>query len=212
MSKILKSMFGIFIICALFSGAVSANNSVDTVNFQGFLSDTDGTAVTDGMYTMTVSLWDGPDDNNANKLWEETHTPTVSRGLYSISLGASVPFPYTLSFAKQYFLGVSVLGEPLDQLIPLTNTWSAFRAKTAGGRIIKEVSENYSIDDTDDILLASGNVTLTLPEASTVPNRIFTIKKMDTPNTLSIATNASETIDSVNRGNGGDCFGDFQTV
>ena len=50
MSKILKSMFGIFIICALFSGAVSANNTVDSVNFQGFLSDTDSTDVTVGMY------------------------------------------------------------------------------------------------------------------------------------------------------------------
>ena len=122
MSKILKSIVSIFIICAFFSGMASANNSVDTVNFQGFLSDTDGKAVPDGMYSMTVNLWDGPDNETANKVWEETHTPTVSRGLYSISLGASVPFPYTLSFAKQYFLGVSILGEPLYQLIPLTNT------------------------------------------------------------------------------------------
>ena len=199
----LKSMSIVFLLFALFSVTVYAEINQDTVNFQGYLTKSDGEPVTDGSYPMTVSLWDGPVDDTANKVWEESHTPTVVRGIYSIELGSSVSFPYTLSFAQQYYLGVSVSGESLDQLIPLTNTWSAFRAKTSGGRLIKEISSNYTVEDTDDIILASGNITLTMPEASTVPNRIFTIKKMDATNALTIATNASETIDGVNRGSGG---------
>jgi len=202
-AKILKSMLIIFILCALFTVTVYAESNQYAVNFQGFLTNSDGEPVTDGTYPMEISLWDGPDDNTANMVWEETQAPTVSRGIYSISLGSSVAFPYTLSFAKQYYLRVSVEGEPLNKLIPLTNTWSAFRAKTSGGRIIKEVSSNYTIEDTDDIILTSGSISLTMPQASTVPNRIFTIKKMDTTNSLSIETNASETIDGTNRGDGG---------
>jgi len=199
--KLTKSMTMALIVCIHFASLVNASN-LNTVNFQGYLTKSDGEPVTDGSYPMTVSLWDGSDEGTANKVWEESHTPTVSRGIYSLELGSSVSFPYTLSFAQQYYLGVSVAGESLDQLIPLTNTWSAFRAKTSGGRLIKEVSSNYSIDETDDIILASGTTTLTLPQVSTVPNRIFTIKKMDATNALSIETNGSETIDGVNRGSG----------
>ncbi|KPA11792.1 conserved hypothetical protein, secreted, partial [Candidatus Magnetomorum sp. HK-1] len=190
---------------------VCVNSSYATIqshlNFQGFLADSDGVAVTDSTYNMKVSLWDGPDDATANKLWDESHTVTVIRGIYSISLGENEPFPYTLTFATQYYLGVQVSDEPImkqdGKLIPLTSTWTAFRAKTSGGRCVKSIANNYTFTDTDDIVLTSGNITVALPLALTVANRIFTIKKMDDSNTVSVVTSSNETIDGTNRGTGG---------
>ncbi|ETR72854.1 MAG: hypothetical protein OMM_01392 [Candidatus Magnetoglobus multicellularis str. Araruama] len=199
----LQLIFVSIVLCTLLTGVANATSNLNTVNFQGFLTLSDGEPVTDGTYTMTVSLWDGPSNTTDTKVWEENHIVTVSRGIYSISLGDFVAFPNTLSFATQYYLGVSVDDNAIDQLIPLTNTWTAFRAKTAGGRCIREISSNYSITNNDDIIIASGNVRLTLPPTSDVPNRIFTIKKMDSSNMISIETNGSETIDGVNRGSGG---------
>ncbi|KPA10897.1 conserved hypothetical protein, secreted [Candidatus Magnetomorum sp. HK-1] len=199
----LQLFFISLVLCSLLTGVANATSNLNIINFQGFLTLSDGEPVSDGIYTMTVSLWDGPNNTTDTKVWEENHTVTVSRGIYSISLGDSVAFPHTLSFATQYYLGVSVDDNDMDQLIPLTNTWTAFRAKTAGGRCIREISSNYTITNSDDIIVASGNVRLTLPPASDVPNRIFTIKKMDSKNMLSIETNGTETIDFVNRGSGG---------
>ena len=69
------------------------NSSYATIqshlNFQGFLVKSDGEPVTDGTYDLTVSLWDGPDDGTDKKLWDESHSVTVTRGIYSLSLGAN---------------------------------------------------------------------------------------------------------------------------
>jgi hypothetical protein len=190
---------------------VCVNSSYATIqshlNFQGFLVKSDGEPVTDGTYNLTVSLWDGPDDGTANKLWDESHSVTVTRGIYSLSLGANEPFPNTMTFTSQYYLGVQVSDGPIMKqdgaLIPLTSTWTAFRAKTAGGRCIKEKSEDYPITDDDDIILVTGNTTLTLPSASSFNSRIFTIKKLDDSTTVSVKTSSSETIDGTNHGTGG---------
>ena len=187
---------------------VCVNSSYATIqshlNFQGFLVKSDGEPVTDGAYDLTVSLWDGPDDGTANKLWDESHSVTVTRGVYSLSLGANKPFPYTMTFTSQYYLGVQVSDGPIMKqdggLIPLTSTWTAFRAKTSGGRCLRSVSANYTITDDDDIILGSGESTITLPSVSSVANRIFTIRKMDNSNTLYIKTSGSELIDGENRG------------
>ncbi|ETR68720.1 MAG: hypothetical protein OMM_10233, partial [Candidatus Magnetoglobus multicellularis str. Araruama] len=187
---------------------VCVNSSYATIqshlNFQGFLVKSDGEPVTDGTYDLTVSLWDGPDDGTANKLWDESHSVIVTRGVYSLSLGANEPFPNTMTFTSQYYLGVQVADGSImkqgGQMIPLTSTWSAFRAKTSGGRCLRAVSDNYTITDEDDIILGSGKKTITLPSVSSVANRIFTIRKMDSANTLFIKTSASEEIDDVNRG------------
>ncbi|ETR64810.1 MAG: hypothetical protein OMM_15313, partial [Candidatus Magnetoglobus multicellularis str. Araruama] len=106
------------------------------VNFQGFITGSDSEAVTDGNYPITFSLWDG-NNETSNKLWEDTQNIIVERGIYSTALG---PFPYTLTFAEQYYLGIQVNGRDYlkidNQFIPLTSTWTAFRADTSGGRLV----------------------------------------------------------------------------
>jgi len=58
-----------------------------TIHFQGFLTDSNDEAVMDNTYQMTFSLWDDSDDATATKIWEETRSIAVSRGIYSVNLG-----------------------------------------------------------------------------------------------------------------------------
>ena len=172
------------------------------VNFQGFLTGSDNEPVNDGTYSLTFSLWDG-NNETSNKLWNDTQSIIVERGIYSTALG---PFPYTMTFTDQYYLGIQVNGGNYlkidNQFIPLTSTWSAFRADTSGGRLVKSVASDYSISNNDDILLVSGNTTITLPQASNCRGRLFTIKKTDNTNTVSIVSINGETLNNTDISNG----------
>ena len=164
------------------------------------LTDNQNVAVPEDTYTLTFSIWNG-EYTTTTKLWEESHSLFVSKGVYSVMLGSINPFPYTLTFAQPYYLGVQINNEPdyLTQngkLIQLTSTWSAFRAQTCGGKIIRSVSEEYTATSYDDFLFISGNTVLKLPKASSVSGRIFTFKKMDTSNIVRITPSNTDTIDS----------------
>jgi len=131
-------------------------------------------------------------------LWSETQNVQVSLGIYSVALGSSNAFPNTLTFADECYLGVQVGGGDYltigDDLIPLTTTWTAFRSQTSAGRIIKTVSGNYPVTQSDDIIYASGSITITLPSASGCSGKIFTIENVGTE-TVSIQTNGVQTFD-----------------
>jgi sugar lactone lactonase YvrE len=172
-----------------------------TIHFQGFLTDSNDVAVMDNVYTMTFSLWDNSDNENpiAKKLWEETQQISVSRGIYSTNLGETSPFPYTLNFSQQYYLGVQVGNEGImkinGSLIPIVSTWHAFRSDTAGGRNVKSINANYLLDKTDDIILTTGTIMINLRSAADIPEKWYTIKKMDDESTtVSIHTSNGELI------------------
>jgi DNA-binding beta-propeller fold protein YncE len=172
-----------------------------TIHFQGFLTDSNDVAVMDNVYTMTFSLWDNSDNENpiAKKLWEETQQISVSRGIYSTNLGETSPFPYTLNFSQQYYLGVQVGDESImkinGSLIPIVSTWHAFRSDTAGGRNVKTINANYLLDKTDDIILTTGTIMINLRSAADIPEKWYTIKKMDDESTtVSIHTSSGELI------------------
>ncbi|ETR68585.1 MAG: NHL repeat containing protein [Candidatus Magnetoglobus multicellularis str. Araruama] len=197
--KAMKYLFPFICISLFISGTAYADSIQKKIHFQGFLTDSNNVAVLDDTYQMTFSLWDGPNDNTATKLWEETDQISVSRGIYSVNLGETTPFPYTLNFAQQYYLGVKVGSENIMKidgaLIPIVSTWHAFRADTVGGRNIKSVSQHYSIEKTDDIVLVTGDITITLPSAVNVPEKWYSIKKMDDETTtVTVATSNGEQI------------------
>ncbi len=196
LSIVLGVLFGI-----LLTNHAHADAIQKTINFQGFLTDSNNVAVIDNVYTMTFSLWDNSDNDNpaAKKLWEESRDISVSRGIYSTHLGETNPFPYTLNFSQQYYLGVQMGDEGImtlnGSLIPIVSTWHAFRADTAGGRNVKSIGVNYTMDETDDIILVSGDITITLPSAVDVPEKWYTIKKMDDDTTtVVIETNNGQLI------------------
>ena len=156
---------------------------IPMVNFQGFLTNNEGQAVMEGEYQFTFSIWDGEFEESANKLWEENQQLTVSRGMYDVMLGAETPFPYTLSFAQPHYLSVQIdNGDYLKHngsFLPLAMTWTAFRAKTFEGRIVKQVDVDYTMSQADDIVMVKGGITLTLPAPGSFHGRIFSVIKYD---------------------------------
>ena len=190
-------------------------NNIDAIvsneiYFQSILLDSNETVVADGQYTVTFSLWDGEQETD-NKLWVEQHLVSVENGIYVVSLGSIVPFldpdqngdqSDALSFAIPYFLGVTIDNNPIftfDGKFPgLRSVVSAFRTRTSAGNLIKSVNTTYAVTENDDVLLVSGNTTITLPSANNLRGRIFTIKNNDPTNTTSLKTVSSETIDNVN--------------
>jgi hypothetical protein len=171
-----------------------------TVNFQGFLIDQQSEAVADGTYTITFSIWDG-DDESDNKLWQETQNVLVKDGVYSAALATENAFPNTLTFASPYYLGVQFNDVEFlkteGKFIPLTTIAYAFRSQTSGGRLVRHTATNYSLAKGDDIILAEGNIKITLPSSSECADKVFTIINIGN-NTITIETNGSQTIDDDN--------------
>jgi hypothetical protein len=108
-----------------------------TLSYQGILSDTLGTPKPDGMYALTFRLYDAP--SGGTLLWAETQSLQVKRGLFSAVLGSQTPFPSSLTFERQYWLGIQPAGNP--ELLPRIalsavgyslNSLSADSARIAG--------------------------------------------------------------------------------
>jgi len=101
------------------------------INYQGYLTDALGTPIntTVSLVSIKFSIYDAATGGTA--LWAETQDVTVTAGIFSVELGASVPL--NLAFDIPYYLGIKV-GATDAEMTPrklLTSVPYAFRAKTA---------------------------------------------------------------------------------
>jgi hypothetical protein len=88
-----------------------------TISYQGVLTDTQGTAVPDGAYSLTFNLYTAA--TGGSSLWSETQTVPVEQGIFNVVLGAVRPL--NLPFDKPTWLGVTVGdGAELTPRIELT--------------------------------------------------------------------------------------------
>ncbi len=78
------------------------------ISYQGRLTDRDGIPL-EGLYDITFRLYTVSTDGIP--IWEETHNDVeVTNGLYNVILASETPFPPTVDFTRQYWLGVQVEG------------------------------------------------------------------------------------------------------
>ena len=138
------------------------------INFQGFLTNNDGVAVTDGLYDITFSIWDTDTPIDGHLLWKESQQLNVSNGIYNAYLGSVTPFDDpdnngdtsdALTFTQPYYLGIQVKGDSSyitfeGKFLTLSSVGSAFRARTSSGRNVLSINENYIITDGDDFIFA----------------------------------------------------------
>lgn len=94
------------------------------LSHQGYLKDAASVPV-NGSVSLTFKLYNVA--TGGSPLWSETQTVTVSKGIYSVILGAATPF--SLPFNEIYYLGVSVGGGA--ELSPRHQLTSAPYALTA---------------------------------------------------------------------------------
>lgn len=101
-----------------------------TIPYQGYLTGSEGTPV-DGFVTMGFALYASATPGDQGPLWEEFQTVQVLEGIFSVRLGAMNSLPFGLFDEDEFYLKVTVEGEPLEPPLRLGSTPFAFRAETA---------------------------------------------------------------------------------
>jgi hypothetical protein len=90
-----------------------------TINYQGYLRNTDGTPVSSAT-TIRISIYSS-NPARSKPVWSETKSVTPANGIYSIQLGSTVPI--TATFDVSYYLGVQAGADPeMTRFVYLT-TW-----------------------------------------------------------------------------------------
>ena len=118
-----------------------------TLNIQGKLTDSSGTALT-GNYNFSFKIYNVSSEGTA--LWEENQTLAVQDGIYDAVLGSSIAL--TLDFDRQYYLGVQIGTD--DEMAPrlnLTSSPYSYRASYA---------ENISLYATGGLIMDSNGLSL----------------------------------------------------
>ena len=195
--------------------SVSESKIPQLINFQGYLTSKDSKPVEDAIYEIKFSLKESNDENSSD-IWSETHFITTKNGIYNVLLGSINSFSNPdnndetndgIGFSKQYYMSIKL--RKGDQtwdtilfnggLLPLTSVWSSLRGCTSAGRLIKQINENYTISNNDDILLVSTASTITICSAINNSGKIFTIKNLNPLNNqVFIKTISGQTIDNIN--------------
>jgi hypothetical protein len=121
----------VFFIFCLQSIRGWAQESVEIINYQGSLSDTNGPM--NGFHSMTFDIFDTKTPGSDLPLWSESHTNVqLSDGVFNILLGSSTPFPADLFDTNDdLYLRITVGGEDLDPLMHITSSAYAIKADTA---------------------------------------------------------------------------------
>ncbi len=76
-------------LCLLSGTALAA--LPDQLAVQGFLGNAAGLPAPDGIYTVSVTLWDAP--AQGTQLWKEVHPVNAVEGRFSVELGGDVALP-----------------------------------------------------------------------------------------------------------------------
>jgi hypothetical protein len=128
------------------------------ISFQGKLTNTDGTNVTDGNFSIRFRIYNDPSADAANTCsansckWEETQaTVAVGGGLFQVNLGSVASLPASVDFnASALYLGVKV-GSDAEMIprIQLTAAPYAFNSDLLDG-----------LDSTAFAQLTGGNLNL----------------------------------------------------
>ena len=135
MAILISSLCAVFLI-----GTTTIMAQVpETMNYQGVLTQSNGSAVTDGSYSMTFRIYSvtvifTPPPIRieliTDTLWTETQNVAVSKGIFNVILGSVTPI--NLPFDKQYLLGITVgTGSELTPRIQLTSSAYSMRAEYA---------------------------------------------------------------------------------
>ena len=111
---------------------VEAEGSVPhLMNYQGRLTNASGAAVSDGNYTIQMSIYGSATSGSA--IWQETQTIPIKNGIFNLVIGSNTTGGIPLSFDKDYWLGTKVETDP--EMTPrqqLVSGAYSFRADQAG--------------------------------------------------------------------------------
>jgi hypothetical protein len=116
----MKTSVMILVLAFLLSVGTALHAQVPrTLTYQGVLTDTAGTPVPNGTYSLTFRLYQT--STGGSPLWQETKNLSVERGVFSTTLGEITPL--SLPFDRQYWLSIQIANNPeLSPRIALTSS------------------------------------------------------------------------------------------
>jgi hypothetical protein len=132
-----------FLLLAAFAFAATPQ----TINYQGYLKNTDSTPVT-APTSVRFSLYSSNPARD-NPVWQETKDITPANGIFSTQLGSVAPI--TAPFDVPYWLGVKVAGDNEMALQALSSLPYALRAG---------VADAYGDGSIDSTMISDGAVSL----------------------------------------------------
>lgn len=128
----------LFIVGTIILGLLSTSVAYGAINpqisFQGKLTNTDGTNVTNGAYSIVFSMYTVASGGSA--IWTETQPAVqVTDGIFQVNLGSVTALPGSVDFnSGSVFLGVKVGADPeMAPRILFTASPYAFNSNNLGG-------------------------------------------------------------------------------
>lgn len=115
--------------------ANSANAAINSqINFQGKLTNTDGTNVTNGTYSIVFSIYTVA--SGGSNIWTETQgSVSVTDGIFRVALGSGTALPGSVDFnSSSLYLGIKVGADPeMSPRVQFTAAPYAFNSDKLGG-------------------------------------------------------------------------------
>ena len=121
----------VLIICIILIFSTSMADIPKILNYQGRVTDSGGSPIADGDYTMTFAIYDAA--SGGTSLWSSGDvTVTVSNSVFSVFLGESPQPSLDLDFSMDYWIEITIEG---DLQSPRTRLGSAGYAFMASGLV-----------------------------------------------------------------------------
>lgn len=127
-----------------------------TISYQGFIADTTGKPRPDGSYALTFRLYQV--ESGGDAVWTERKDLDTRGGLFATQLGDVVPFGPSVTFDRQYWLGIQLgTGAELAPRLPLSFVGNSFRALNSDSAGYAVVAGRAIRSDTAAFALSGGS-------------------------------------------------------
>lgn len=147
-------------------GVSTARAQLETITYQGYLTDADGVALDEDDATLIFRLYDSAEGGTV--LWIEKQTGvSIVEGVFAVQLGSVESLPPAL-FGQSLFLSVAVGDDQaaeLDPRVPLTAVPYSLRARSLDDAALA-AGENVTIERDGDALQIAAAGGLLAPAAT----------------------------------------------
>ncbi len=199
MSSVMIFVIGLL----LFSFSASAATGINKqINFQGKVTNTDGTNVTNGSYTFLFCIYTVSSPSTActsgadnDAVWRESKSITVTDGVFQTNLGDTTAFASLIDFnTDNIYLGINFNANgQMTPLVRFTAAPYAMNAAKVGGLTVTDTTGTLTIPAGKTISFAdafttSGAFATTLTSTAitnaTLPSGTITLADLTTSQTL----------------------------
>lgn len=141
----------LIMLCAPLVAAVPS-----LINYQGRLTNADGTPVSNGNYSVVFTIYDAASGGSSK--WTETRSVATSSGLFAILLGSVNPISDSVFRGTSRFLGTRIGADPeMTPRTAIVTVPNAFRVGTVDGASGGNISGMVTISGVQEGLRLQGS-------------------------------------------------------